>query len=124
MPSTTTHTILLVEDHDDVRALLHLVLTDAGYAVTTVATGAAALNAMSTTTYALVLTDYHLPDMVGATVAQTARRFNPPVKVLLMSGHPDLATYAKTMGADAWFQKGEPLILLLTLVRQLMGMVS
>jgi len=120
MPSDT-RTVLLVEDEPDLRNLLALVLADAGYVVTTAATGAAALTILATTPYALVLTDYHLPDMTGKAVAQAAHQCVPPPMVLLMSGSPEIARYARTVGADAWFQKGDPLTTLLSLIRHLLG---
>jgi len=40
--------------------------------------------------------------------------------VLPISGHPDVAVYARTVGADAWFRKGDPLATLLALVERLL----
>ncbi|MHB9023049.1 MAG: response regulator [Armatimonadota bacterium] len=119
MPSDT-RTVLLVEDEPDIRNLLALVLADAGYVVTTAATGAEALTILAETPYALVVTDYHLPDMTGAAVAQAAHQCVPPPKVLLMSGSPDIKGHATAIGADAWFRKGEPLARLLTLITRLL----
>lgn len=116
-----TRTVLLVEDEPDLRNLLALVLAEAGYAVTTAATGTEALTMLATTPYALVVTDYHLPDMTGAVVAQAAHHRVPPPTVLLMSGSPEVARYARAVGADAWFRKGDPLATLRSLVRHLMG---
>ena len=114
-------TVLLVEDTPDIRNLLCLVLAEAGYTVTTVATGADALAALVETPYTLVVTDYHLPDMSGAAVAQAAHQCVPPPKVLLISGSPDIKGHATAMGADAWFRNGDPLARLLTQITRLLG---
>jgi len=113
-------TVLLVEDTPDIRNLLHMVLTEAGYTVTVAATGTDALAALAETPYTLVVTDYHLPDMTGAAVAQAAHQHVPPPQVLLISGSPDIKGYARAMGADAWFRKGEPLARLLTQITRLL----
>lgn len=113
-------TVLLVEDTPDIRNLLRLVLTEAGYLVTVAATGTDALAALDETPYTLVVTDYHLPDTTGAAVAQAAHQLVPPPKVLLISGSPDIKGYAMAMGADAWFRKGEPLARLLTQITRLL----
>jgi len=113
-------TVLLVEDTPDIRNLLRLMLAEAGYMVTVAATGTDALAALAETPYALVVTDYHLPDMTGAVVAQAAHQHMPPPKVLLMSGSPDIKGYAMAMGADGWFRKGESLARLLTQITRML----
>jgi two-component system response regulator GlrR len=57
--------ILLVEDDDDVRLLLTLALTQAGYQVTAVATADRALQALQRARHDLILTDYCLPRKDG-----------------------------------------------------------
>ncbi|HEY3377657.1 MAG TPA: response regulator [Armatimonadota bacterium] len=104
----------------DIRELLGILLTDAGYVVTTAATGEDALTTLAARPYALVLTDYHLPDMTGADVAVAAKQCLPPPKVLLMSGSPEVEVYAKAMDADAWFQKGDSPVDLLNQVQCLL----
>lgn len=117
---TTKYSILLVEDMRDIRELLSILLTDAGYVVTMAATGEEALAVLTAGSYALVLTDYHLPDMTGADVAGAAKQCEPPPKVLLMSGSTEVAAYAKSMGADAWFQKGDSPVDLLNQIERLL----
>src|SRR5215207_3588069 len=54
--------ILVVDDDRGVCELLQLLLTNAGYAVTTVTTVAAAVTALTTTPADLVIGDVRLPD--------------------------------------------------------------
>src|SRR5687768_1210620 len=54
--------ILYVEDDEDVRETLKLLLEHEGYAVTAVATAEVAIEELSRSKYALMLTDYQLPD--------------------------------------------------------------
>ena len=113
-------TVLLVEDTPDIRNLLHLVLTEAGYVVTTATTGQEALAALADAAFTLVVTDYHLPDISGSGVVQMARQCVSPLLVVLMSGDPAIAEYAAAVKADAWFRKGEPLARLLTQITRLL----
>jgi DNA-binding response OmpR family regulator len=65
--------VLLVEDEQDVRVLLHNVLLAAGYHVDSVGNKAAALALLDTLRYDLVLTDDRLPDGRGIEIADGAR---------------------------------------------------
>lgn len=72
-------TALVIEDDDDIRQLLELVLTQSGYSVTSAATGAAGIDALETQSPDLTLVDVGLPDMEGYDVVRAARP--------LVSGH-------------------------------------
>src|ERR1043166_7875270 len=62
------HTILVVEDHEDAREALALLLTVAGYVVRTAEDGATALETLQLHPCDLVLLDWRLPDMDGGDV--------------------------------------------------------
>ena len=60
-----------------------------------VATGQAALAALATTSYAVLLTDYDLPDMTGAMLLrQVLLLVQPPPTLILMSGHAAASLHA------------------------------
>jgi CheY-like chemotaxis protein len=82
------YSLLVVEDHADIRAIVRLALERAGYLVRCVGTGSAALQALATSTYALLLTDLHLPDMDGTTLIRQAQRGSTGLPVVMMSGSP------------------------------------
>jgi len=65
--------ILVVEDEPDVARLLTLMLTQAGYAVDTAATGAAALRALLHSHYAAITLDLKLPDTNGLALIRQIR---------------------------------------------------
>jgi CheY-like chemotaxis protein len=81
--------ILIVEDESDLRELASSYLEGLGYAVTTAGDGAAALSMLgSEARIDLLLTDVILPgNMDGRAVAREARRRQPGLKVLFMSGY-------------------------------------
>lgn len=86
-----TETILLVEDEDQVRTILHAILVRAGYHVLEAANGAAALDLA--TSYSrridLVLTDVVMPEMNGLALAKRMRELGFESKVLFMSGYTE-----------------------------------
>ena len=88
-------TVLLLEDQDELRALLSEVLLSAGYNVLTATNGAQAAELCEANmgqVNALVC-DLHTPGMPTTEFVQTAVRMNPSVRVVLMSGYP--ADWAK-----------------------------
>ena len=87
-------TILVVEDDDDVRALVVGSLTRLGYQVIPAEDGPTALKLMAETdTVDVLLTDVVLPNgMLGPEIARELTKHHPHAQVLLMSGY--------TRGAD------------------------
>lgn len=62
-------TVLVIEDDDDIRESLRLILEDEGYRVLDAADGAIGLTALETCPHALVvLVDYRMPRMDGITM--------------------------------------------------------
>jgi DNA-binding response OmpR family regulator len=83
-------TILVVEDDRMIAEVISELLGDEGYTVRLAHTGEAALAAMQAERPDLVILDYHLPDMSGMEVAQTARAqgLETMPMVLMSATHP------------------------------------
>ncbi len=81
-----TEKILVVEDENDLRALLEETLIEFGYTVLTAANGSEAL-AKLTPDVCLIVTDVVMPTMGGAELATKALRINPNLKVIFQSGY-------------------------------------
>ena len=81
--------ILVVEDHDDLRAYSSGILRDLGYQVFEAADAASAIGFLeSSRTIDLLFTDVVLPDSLhGKNVADHARKLNPTIKVLFTTGY-------------------------------------
>jgi PAS domain S-box-containing protein len=81
--------VLLVEDEEQVRQLLQLLLEDAGHRVTSAAGGVEALRILRDVTRPidLLLTDMVLGDVHGSEVARQARELRPELLVVYMSGY-------------------------------------
>ena len=77
--------MLLVEDDDDLRELLEMML-GGDFEVRSCASGAEALWRLRTEPLDVLLTDLSLPDVPGEDLAQAARRLEPNVVIVAMSG--------------------------------------
>ena len=88
-PDGGSETILVVEDHDDLRTYSTGVLRDLGYNVLEAHNGRAALDLLQATSHVdLLFTDVVLPDgMHGRALADEAVRRRPELKVLFTTGY-------------------------------------
>lgn len=86
-----TERVLVVEDEDQVRAIVVGQLSSLGYAVTEASNGEAALGKLKASpTFDLLLTDVIMPGPInGQALAREAARIHPDMRVLFMSGYSD-----------------------------------
>lgn len=99
--------ILLVEDEENLHEALKLNLELEGYAVTSVYDGAAALAAVNSEYFDLIILDVMLPEMDGITVAETVRISNNEVPILILSARNSSADRVLGLkkGADDYLTK-------------------
>jgi CheY-like chemotaxis protein len=84
-PCRKVRTVLVVEDHADVRAMLTQILSEEGYRVLEANDGVEALEVITAEhRIDLVLSDIVMPRMDGF---QLAAQLAPPTRLLLMTGH-------------------------------------
>lgn len=81
--------ILLVDDHDGVRATTAALLQDLGHAVTDVESGSSAIAVVKAdpAAYDLVLTDYAMPKMSGADLIRKLRRVRADLPAAIITGN-------------------------------------
>ena len=89
LPARGTETVLLVEDEDAVRSLVHEVLRGRGYQVLEAQTSAEALHICKAHKgpISLLVTDVVLPQLSGRALAQQLCSSRPEMKVLFASGY-------------------------------------
>src|SRR5262245_20652271 len=84
--------ILVAEDETAVRDSLVEVLRDEGYQVTAVGDGSAAIEALDTQDFDLIISDLRMPGSDGIGVLRRAREISPQTLVLLMTAFATVET--------------------------------
>ena len=79
--------ILLAEDDVAVGTFVQRALGQKGHAVKAVGNGVAALEALASDSYDLLLTDIVMPELDGIALALKASKDYPAMKILLMTGY-------------------------------------
>src|SRR5205807_8385412 len=82
-----TAKILLVDDDRDLLQLVGMRLTAAGYAVTAVESGEAALSALSVSRPQVVVTDLRMAGMDGMARVDAIHRDSPSLPVVILTAH-------------------------------------
>jgi signal transduction histidine kinase len=93
--------ILVVDDEEGIRKVLHVTLTQAGYEVLTAAEGKEAIRQVQTEHPAIVLADIKMPGMDGIDLLQRIKEESPDTEVIMMTGHADLEVAIKSLQHEA-----------------------
>ena len=100
--------LLLVEDEPTQLLLMQRLLQRGGYVVDTAGNGEEALAKLSTGKYQMLVTDWDMPGMDGATLCQRVREAQLPgyLYILLLTGHGGMDVVAGfEAGADDYIRK-------------------
>jgi DNA-binding response OmpR family regulator len=102
--------ILIIDDEDDFRAMLTQMLQKEGYAVTAAADGMQGMKEFEKHPPDLVVTDIFMPEKEGLSTIMDAKKADPSVKIIAMSGggriwNMDSLPVALKLGADAVLYK-------------------
>jgi DNA-binding NtrC family response regulator len=99
--------ILLVEDKNELRAMLRKALERSGYTVEDVADGSTAVNRIRARRYLLVLTDLKLPGRSGIEILRETKQADPTIPVILITAYGSIeeAVTAMKEGAFDFIQK-------------------
>ena len=113
--------VLIVEDNDDLRALLGDVLDDAGFDVLAVGNGAEALRAIQAWRPAAIVLDLMMPVMDGAAFLKERRHIPhlAAVPVLVLTAHPHHHRVLEGLGPTAVLRKPYDLDELISAVQAL-----
>ena len=120
LPPARSGYLLVVEDDEEIRDFLALLLETEGYAVRTARNGAEALEVVRDDSPQLILLDMRMPVMDGWTFARAYRSGpGPHAPILVMTAARDAAQRAHEIDADAYIAKPFDLNQLLGLVCRL-----
>jgi len=82
--------ILVVDDDEPARELLHEILAAEGYAVECASGGSEALEQAHAKNYDLVITDVRMGDIDGLTLLQELKTLSPAPQVIIVTGWPSM----------------------------------
>lgn len=82
--------VLLVDDEPSILRVLHWALQDLGCHVTSAHGGQAALDKLCKETFDILITDLIMPDLDGFFLLKMAKKLDPEMKVMVMTGSPEL----------------------------------
>ncbi len=99
--------VLLVEDDDDLRGALALVLRARHLSVEEAADAAEAFEAMASDGFDAVVTDLGLPDVSGPELLRRLRDRSPSARLVVLTGHSgeSLEATCRSAGADVVLTK-------------------
>ena len=95
-------TVLFVEDDPTVRFGTAQALQLAGHCVKSFATAEQGLSLVTPGFSGVILTDVRLPGMDGVALLERAKRIEPEIPVILVSGHADISMAVQAMRSGAY----------------------
>jgi two-component system KDP operon response regulator KdpE len=99
-------TVLIIDDESQIRKLLHITLSGAGYRVLEADTGNLGLNQAATGRPDVIILDLGLPDLDGVDVVRRLREWcQTPVLILSVRDASDQKVAALEAGADDYLTK-------------------
>jgi len=119
-------TILLVDDDEQLRTMLSVVLRRAGYAVRVAIDGIEASNFYRSHPTDLIITDLIMPEKEGLEMIRELRKDYPQARIIAMSGGGRTGTMnclevARAFGAQQVLEKPFPHQEMLEAIRRVLG---
>ncbi|MEM1566768.1 MAG: response regulator [Candidatus Bathyarchaeia archaeon] len=99
--------ILIVDDDENIRKVLAVILEEEGYTVDQAETAKQAIEKTKKNVYNIALIDIRLPDMEGIELLTKMKDTVPKMRKIIITGYPTLqnAIEAVNRGADAYILK-------------------
>jgi CheY-like chemotaxis protein len=99
--------VMVVDDNESVREMMHIALSQAGFEVSAVASGEAAMDLLGRRHVQLVLLDVHMPRMSGLEVLAAMAGLETMPQVVMVSADAECATVrqALSLGCSGYLAK-------------------
>ena len=114
--NTAKPSLLIVDDEIAIRQTLSAVLAESGYQVRSAGDGFSGLEEMRGGVPDIILSDLNMPRMSGFEFLSVVRRRFPEVRVVAMSGAYRGDAVPAGIAADAFYEKGTGLAVLLRIM--------
>jgi len=100
--------ILVIDDEEVMRDVLHTLLTQAGYAVTLAADGGEGLALARKEAFDAVIVDVMLPEIGGLEVLEELKKTDADLVVLMITAYASVETAITAMKKGAFDYIGKP----------------
>ena len=112
--------ILVVDDDENIRNTMKVILADEDYIVDLASCGSEAISKTIETAYNVALIDIRLPDMEGLDLLTRMRDAVPKTRTIIVTGYPSMqnAIAALNKSADAYIIKPIDIEKLLVTIRE------
>lgn len=93
--------IIFIDDEEDIRQVVSIVLSNEGYKVTTARDGETGLNLFEKISPQIVITDIRMPGINGIQVLETIKKKSPHTEVIVITAFGEIGLAAKALKLDA-----------------------
>lgn len=93
--------IVLIDDEQDIRDVMSVILKDAGYIVFTAPDGETGLQVCESESPQIVITDIRMPGMNGLEVLETLKKKSPATEVIVVTAFGEMDTAIRALQLDA-----------------------
>jgi CheY-like chemotaxis protein len=99
--------ILVIEDDEEMRALLKDMIEEEGYRTASVNNGSEAFRKLAKESFDLIITDVRMPGLTGLDILPGIKRLQPeaPIIVITAFGSEEVQRKAFERGANAYLEK-------------------
>jgi len=104
----SSESILVVDDEEVMRDVLHALLTEAGYKVTLAQDGSEGLTTARRQGFDAAIVDVMLPDMGGIDVLEELKKIDPELVVLMITAYASVETARSAMKKGAFDYVAKP----------------
>ena len=101
MEDVITWKIVLIDDEEDIRDVVSILLEDAGFIVSTAPNGEQGLSLCEKICPQIVMTDIRMPGMDGIQVLQAVKQKYPDIEVIVVTAFGEMALAVRALQLDA-----------------------
>lgn len=101
MENVITWKIVLIDDEEDIRDVVSILLEDAGFSVSTAPNGEQGLSLCKKLCPQIVMTDIRMPGMDGIQVLQTIKQKYPDIEVIVVTAFGEMTLAVRALQLDA-----------------------